>query len=686
MIISSRTRTIIYYLKQNNRFVTVREIAEKLDLTERTVYRELPDITQVLDSCGVKLESVTGKGMKLSGIPSAMEELSYLLNKVPDDGYSAAQRIVISIFTLMHESDYVKTQALAITAKTSIQTIRNDLKIIKKSLSREDLTLVVKKGEGVLIAGKEIDKSHYFTKILIQYIDLDGFFNWIIDKKDYGDPLLQLLDKHGYWDITKKLFNIVMSLINSNDIKVSDADTREFLLMLVMLVTRRNRGCEYDAFKYEQAVSEKKALLAKVLIEAMQNVLDFTVTEQEIPYIYWLLNIIITQPKENATRQDELEIANNVTQFIAEVETRLGLPLNVDIAFVDSLIAHMNRALSRIRSGLLITNPISKEIEQNYQELFEIVRESSSITFLEESFPDEEIAYLVLYIAMALDQVAANSFRVLVVCTSGMGSSKMLATRLDREIAEVKIKKVIALTDLSYENLEEYDLIISTVPLYLDDHSEYIMVSPLLTKEEVAQVKERVRRHRTKKLSKISKTRNRPAAKDCSDSLILLQEIRAITQLGIDIMNNVKVVPSLGLQTDIIKGMGSFLYRIELTDDPDLLANSMSSNEGCFIVPNTKLAYSEFCLAELQTPILLVIKLDNEKTYAFGANELVDINSMTVLLYPRLNESYFLDFLHVITLMILENPDSIEAFAKGDERAIQSILGERITDYLAYKL
>ena len=40
----------------------VSEIAKELGVTERTVYREMPEINNIMESCDLKLESQSGRG------------------------------------------------------------------------------------------------------------------------------------------------------------------------------------------------------------------------------------------------------------------------------------------------------------------------------------------------------------------------------------------------------------------------------------------------------------------------------------------------------------------------------------------------------------------------------------------------------------------------------------------------
>ena len=111
--------------------------------------------------------------------------------------------------------------------------------------------------------------------------------------------------------------------------------------------------------------------------------------------------------------------------------------------------------------------------------------------------PDDEIGYIVIYFIASMEYLTKQSIEVLVVCASGMGSSKMLRSRLEREFAEIGVEKIISLHKLSDEDLSRYDLIISTVPLDLAD-DKYICVSPLLNDRDKEETRKRIK-HLNKK-------------------------------------------------------------------------------------------------------------------------------------------------------------------------------------------
>ena len=103
-----------------------------------------------------------------------------------------------------------------------------------------------------------------------------------------------------------------------------------------------------------------------------------------------------------------------------------------------------------------------------------------------DDFPDDEIAFIVLHFGSALVmREEANSIKALIVCPTGIGTSKMLASRIKKEIIEIDSVEIKSIKDIQQDaNLKSYDVIISTVRLPFID-MDYILVSPLLSEENI---------------------------------------------------------------------------------------------------------------------------------------------------------------------------------------------------------
>jgi mannitol operon transcriptional antiterminator len=105
---------------------------------------------------------------------------------------------------------------------------------------------------------------------------------------------------------------------------------------------------------------------------------------------------------------------------------------------------------------------------------------------------------------MMIDKLSNKAFRVLIVCSSGMGSSKMLTSRLEYEVPEVYVKDIISLTDLHNKDVHDYELVLSTIPLPLAPE-DYLKVSPLLNEQELALVQTKINNHKYSDLKTIQR-------------------------------------------------------------------------------------------------------------------------------------------------------------------------------------
>nr|WP_232795334.1 PTS sugar transporter subunit IIA [Paenibacillus sp. ICGEB2008] len=144
----------------------------------------------------------------------------------------------------------------------------------------------------------------------------------------------------------------------------------------------------------------------------------------------------------------------------------------------------MAPVFKRLREGRAIRNPLLQQIRKDYGSLFDSVKKAAA-DMTEMEVPDEEIGFLVMHFGASLERLRQlqREVRAIVVCTSGIGSSRLLATRLAKELPQIKIVDRASWYEATRIPKEDYDLIISTVELPLEP-DRYLKISPLLTQEE----------------------------------------------------------------------------------------------------------------------------------------------------------------------------------------------------------
>jgi activator of the mannose operon, transcriptional antiterminator len=104
---------------------------------------------------------------------------------------------------------------------------------------------------------------------------------------------------------------------------------------------------------------------------------------------------------------------------------------------------------------------------------------------------DDEVAYLTLYIQTTLEKFSACK-KIIIVCSSGVGTSQLLASRINRAFPEWEIVDIVPGSQLSATlGIKNCDLIVSTIKLE-GVELPIAYVSALFSKKDIARVSEKI--------------------------------------------------------------------------------------------------------------------------------------------------------------------------------------------------
>lgn len=148
---------------------------------------------------------------------------------------------------------------------------------------------------------------------------------------------------------------------------------------------------------------------------------------------------------------------------------KLDVNLLEDNLFMNNFIEHLKSLKNRIESGLFVSNPLTAKIKSQYKDYFDLVIKSfrKFLIFDNVEISDDEWSYLVIYILSAIERNKFNKkINVLVVCASGYSTGLMLKNRIQNEYGNtINIKNVVGYYEITPKNIEDIDLIISSVDL-----------------------------------------------------------------------------------------------------------------------------------------------------------------------------------------------------------------------------
>ncbi|MEK4854241.1 BglG family transcription antiterminator [Paenibacillus sp. FSL H7-0756] len=485
--ITARQRQILWLLLEASGEITAVKIAEATGVSVRTVHREMEDIESVLENFGLDLIKKSGKGIGLSGPEAGLAELRLFLQEEKPADYSGEERKVFELCILLEAEEPVKLFTLAHSLKVTVASISYDLDELEQWVRKFGLELVRRRGYGVEITGSEIDKRRAIGRLAAEHLDLSDLVGHgsLAESNPAFRMLLTTVGQSNLMEVENTLWDMEWKWTA----ELPEIVYMEMLLALAV-TTRRielSRSIDSGAEAGYSRVSDHRNIAgAERFVQQLAEVLELKIPRVEILYIAGLFDRVQDSFSSSGYAYGDIELMEIVYKLTESVVKRTGLPFQSDRSLREGLLEHIDPALKRIREGTRIRNPLLGPIRRDYEYLFNIIRAAVEDMQLEPQIPDEEIGFLVMHFgasAERLNQLRRN-VRAILVCASGLSSSRLLATRLTKEMPQIEILGNISWYEAARLPDEDYDLIISTIDLPIDKE-RYIKISPLLTAEEI---------------------------------------------------------------------------------------------------------------------------------------------------------------------------------------------------------
>ena len=162
--VKKRTVSIIHELIGNEELMTLSELAEKFEVSQRTIRNDLKLINELLK------EMDLGKIRLVGGRIICPSSFGQVLKAVPkDDLYtyklSQEERIEIAASFLINTVEYITMSVIADNLVVSRSTVINDLSKIKAYIGQGNLKVLSHPNKGLRVEGKESDKRLFLMNI-----------------------------------------------------------------------------------------------------------------------------------------------------------------------------------------------------------------------------------------------------------------------------------------------------------------------------------------------------------------------------------------------------------------------------------------------------------------------------------------------------------------------------------------
>ncbi|MGU3470695.1 BglG family transcription antiterminator [Paenibacillus sp. D51F] len=726
MELTYRMRQILDSLLRPPYEITVAEIARTIRVSARTVHRELDAVESFLHRSGIMLRRKAGSGLSVEGDPERLEALRAQVLIPEEAEYSSDERQVYLLCRLLASKEPVKLFSLASEMKVTVPTVGADLDDLSEWTGKQGLLLIRRRGYGVeitgsepllreavravvrlrlddlrLIAGSDDQPIHPVDAMIAGMAGADriGLVEEALWKWEESSQR-ETLSEESYTDLLVRLSIGAVRIQAGMTVSEGDIDRLAY--------ARKSAAAGHAAGEPGGSESGSAVILCRMLGEA----LGIGYSGAEAAYAAELLRRAASH-SSGSLAADDLELAGKVRSFIRRMSELDGTDYSADRSLRDGLFAHLKAALERLGAGQRIRNPLLEAIRKEYPELYRQVRQAADSALPGFTVPDEEIAFLVMHFGASRERLRQVSqvMRAIVVCTSGIGSSKMIAVRLRKEFPQLHIVDQASWYEAARIPRSDYDLIISTVDLPLpDDH--YLKLSPLLTPPEADRLREFIQSKswqgeglRPKPAgdtavaaAELIKEWESPEAGTISNDAVKLSEAAVLTgleQLGaatkqsIELLNAFKVLQlSVDGRPSLEKWLSAACGHAALEDtvkDVHAVVDLLLRREenGTQLIPGTELALFHTRTDAVLKPSLLLFEM--ESALRLDGAEGLRLARFLLMLAPRQLSRESLEVLSEVSVTLLDD-EMIQALAEGREGRIRELIASHLRGYLKTKL
>ncbi|MDR0383631.1 MAG: HTH domain-containing protein, partial [Spirochaetaceae bacterium] len=154
--ISPRLSRLLELLLKKDAPQSAGELAEELGVSRRTLFRELKNADAAVESCGMMLVSIPGKGLEIRGDEAARIGFADALRaERPALSENRQERLLGLVIALFDDNDVHKLFYFAYTLGASEATVSKDLDELEPWLAERGITLCRRPGLGVCVTGSE---------------------------------------------------------------------------------------------------------------------------------------------------------------------------------------------------------------------------------------------------------------------------------------------------------------------------------------------------------------------------------------------------------------------------------------------------------------------------------------------------------------------------------------------------
>ena len=643
MLLTKREEQLVKAFLQVGK-LSLKEMADILQVSSRTVYRTLSDLTMTLAGQDIQIIK-DGKKYYLAGDVSRLSETQATAE------HSASERLIRITYHLLTSREPVINEELQELFWVSNVTVIQDISEIEKRLQEFDLEIQRKRG--YQIQGYSAQKRRFLAILLSNAISIQDFWQ----------------DQYEAFPVLKKETIQVARLIFENYQTVLgevDPKLREFLIILLGLADNQEElasavNVSKEALDFSQKVFADLAKATKKFYNL-----------QEIIYFANILDEVIIKRQEVPLFREKFdsEFYYGISQLVDAVSRFTKIDFFKDKLLFRLLFNHVRLSLAvPILFPERATTNVAYLAAQQNQFLYSIVSlvmRDIFPTFIQNEF---EYELVTLHFASSLRRSPdIYPIRLLLVTDERPLTISVLISKIKNIAPFVEWIDIKSTTDLPYIDLSQYDYWLSTKPIPGRDIE---LISTFPNTQEILSLQEtlqRIQEHRT-----ISERKELVP----QQSYDLQKYLEASSQL----LRNFTLF-TLENPREFEESVTQIVRRLDFVTDGDYLAHKLLSRFELspLAIPNTNLALIHTQSSTVTESHFLVVELTQSVSAVSMNHQHEEVQRVLVMLTKLGEKEEIRDLMTAISQSIIENNLYTEIYRTGNQEIIYHLLNTIFTE------
>ncbi|WP_077298479.1 BglG family transcription antiterminator [Virgibacillus pantothenticus] len=451
---TDRQKEIIELIIKNPNGIFGAKLADKLNVSTRTVRNDIASINKALNVEACRILSSNKKGYYL--LPKDMESITAFLDPVTNvqhQGYRNQEQRLYAILGKVLFQEEQDCFDLADELYVSEQTVFKDISKLKHLLeTKYKIGPIAIVHNQIHFTAVEEEVRYLLFKMLKELI--------LSDKPDYLTDVSFLVNGH-FDEKELELLKIKMKNYLASQKLVVDDKSFEMMVGAIYLTVIRNR---FGYTIHSDAQSFFNRDVSSLLQELIKSGVDIKEKDKtSLNRFFWSLKI----PSSSASIEENISITalTILNEFRREVLDKYSIDLKESVETMENLKVHIEYMLRRLDTNYELSNPIINDIKKRYPFAYEVAMLIVHIVYRYQKkyLADDEISYIAIYIEIFLRK---NNIRLktVVISDTSMGINDIiqnwLANNFRNHIDVTACLPLIALE--RYAENHQVDLIIAT--------------------------------------------------------------------------------------------------------------------------------------------------------------------------------------------------------------------------------